>query len=334
MAEGLEALSGAPVLVTGATGFLGTHLCRALVAAGAEVHALRRRPEAGTRLPCAGLVWHTGDLSDLPLLRRVAREVGPRAVFHLAAYGTTFEQDDAALAYATNVEGSWNLWRALSGVPCRIVYAGSCGEYGQAKAPVREDHVCRPEWFYPATKHAATVLLSTLGMEEARRDGSAGRREVVTLRPFGPYGPADDTGRIVPHAVRTLLSGDEVKVTLGEQLRDFAFVDDHVAAFLLAATRPLPRPGAVFNVGSGRVDTLRSILEAVARAVGGDAPARLRFGAVPYRASEVWEMCGDVTAARRDLGFEARVPLEEGLARTVAWHREERALAAQRMEGG
>jgi len=308
------ALAGRPVLVTGASGFLGTHLSLALVAAGARVHALRRTPDADTRLPCPGLIWHTADVTDESALARAVREAAPEVVFHLAAYGTTYDQKDETAAFRVNVEGSLALWRALADRACRLVVAGSCGEYGQARGQVSETLACRPTWFYPATKNAAVTLLSTLGRQHGR--------EVVTLRPFGPYGPADRTERVVPHVVTELLAGREVAVTLGEQLRDYAHVDDHVAAFLLAATRPLAESGAIYNVGSGLVVRLRDLLETIAHAVGGDAPQRLRLGAVPYRPGEVWEMCCDITAARRDLGYAPRVSLAEGIARTVAWYRE------------
>lgn len=317
MGEGLYA--GRRVLVTGATGFIGSHLLRALVADGAEVHAIRRTPEARPRFPVEPVEWHRADLGDAASLTSAVRAARPDVVFNLAAYGTTFDQKDEATALRVNVEGAWNLWRALDGTSARLVHAGSCGEYGQAKGQVTEEHVCRPTWFYPATKNASVVLLSTLGMQHGR--------ETVSLRPFGPYGEGDDANRVIPHVIRTLLRGEEVRVTPGEQLRDYAHVDDHVQAFVLAGARPLPRQAAIYNTGSGEVITLRALLEAVADAVGPDARAQLRFGAVPYRDSEVWEMCCDVSAARRDLGWAPRVPLADGLARTVAWFREREAAS-------
>lgn len=313
-------LAGRPVLVTGGTGFLGSHLLRALLDAGAEVHALRRSARSTPRLQADGVRWHEGDLTGEGTLRAAVRAARPDVVFNLAAYGTTYDQRDLERAYRVNVEGSWNLWRALGDHACRLVHAGSCGEYGQAKGQVREDHVCAPTWFYPATKNASVTLLATLGRQTGR--------EVVVLRPFGPYGPGDDTSRVVPQVMLALLRGEEVRVTAGEQLRDYAYVSDHVDAFLLAATRPLARPAPIYNVGSGRVITLRALVEGIAQAVGEDARERVRFGAVPYRDTEVWEMCCDIGAARRELGYEPRVPLEEGLARTVAWARERLAAAA------
>jgi UDP-glucose 4-epimerase len=302
-----------PVLVTGATGFLGTHLCRALAAAGARVHALRRHPGGDTRLPVPGIHWHPGEMTDPASNRRAAGAPRPEVVFHLAAYGTAYGQQDEEAAFRVNVEGSLHLFRALEGISARLVAVGSSAEYGRAQGLLREDRACHPTWFYPATKNAAVVLLSTLGRQHGR--------EVVTLRPFGPYGPADNPDRVIPHTLAALLAGREVPLTAGEQVRDFTHVDDCVAAFLAAATRQLPGNGGIYNVGSGRGVRIRDLALALAHAVGPDAAERLRFGAQPYRESEPWEVVGDIAAARADLGYEPRVPLAEGIARTLEEYR-------------
>lgn len=304
-------LDGARVLVTGARGFLGGALSQALERAGAEVHALSRTPSPRTG---PRITWHLGDLTDPPSLERAVAATRPAVVFHLAAYGTTYAERDRERAVAVNVQGSLALWQSLEGHDCRLVVAGSCGEYGDLRGLAREDQACAPTWFYPATKHAMVTLLTTLGRETGR--------EVVVLRPFGPYGPGDRSNRVVPAVASRLLAGREVATTAGEQLRDFLFVDDHVRAFLLAATRPLPATGRIYNVGSGEPVALRRVIEAVATAVGGDAPARVRLGALPYRDTEVWEMCAAITAIRQDLGFAPTIDLAAGLATTVEWHRE------------
>lgn len=302
------------VLVTGATGFLGTHLVGALLAEGAIVHAIRRDPASTTRLPVDGIRWHPADIMDAASLSRAVAAARPAIVFHLAAYGTTFDQRDPAFAIRANVEGSWNLWKALGDDPnTRLVHTGSCGEYGQAKGQVTESVLCEPTWLNPATKNASVMILSTLGRETGR--------EVVTLRPFGPYGSADDPRRVIPHTILALLRGETVPVTAGEQLRDYAHVDDQVQAFIAAGVVRLPRTGAIYNVGSGQVFTLREVLTVIGNAIGGDALSRIAFGALPYRDSEVWEMCCDISAARRDLEYAPRISLEEGIARTVEWYR-------------
>jgi len=294
---------GRRVIVTGATGFLGRHLRLALTDAGADV-----RP-------------FVADLRDQSAVRAAVAAAQPQLVFHLAAYGTTPIQRDEARMQAVNVGGIEHLWDALDGFEARIVQTGTCGEYGPASGPLAESHPCAPASAYARTVHEAVML----SRERARRSG----RPLVILRPFGPYGPSDRAERLVPFVIDRLLSGARVPVTAGEQRRDYSYVGDHVRALLLAATQPLAETARVYNVGSGRPLTVRALVEAIAGGVGGAALSQVAFGAVPYRPGDLSDMFADIEAARRDLGYEPRVALDEGLARTVAWHQAARAGVAQ-----
>jgi nucleoside-diphosphate-sugar epimerase len=115
-------------------------------------------------------------------------------------------------------------------------------------------------------------------------------------------------------------------VSGGTQLRDYSYIDDHVAALMLAGSRPLPAQVAVYNVGSGRPIAVRALIAAIADEVGGDAAARIDFGARPLHDAEPPEMHADITAISRDLGFAPRVDLRDGLRQTIA------AYAARRSE--
>jgi nucleoside-diphosphate-sugar epimerase len=128
--------------------------------------------------------------------------------------------------------------------------------------------------------------------------------------------------------IERLLDGAAVDVTAGEQVRDYCHVDDHVRAFLRAGVAPLAAPVRVFNVGRGEPLRIRDLLLLLAQAVGGDAAARLRFGALPCRPDETPEMWCSTEAARAELGFRVQVALDDGLRRTVAWHRERREVGS------
>jgi nucleoside-diphosphate-sugar epimerase len=219
-----------------------------------------------------------------------------------------------------NVGGVEHLWAALDPWPCRIVQTGSCGEYGPSTGALTEDHVCRPTSPYTRTIHDAVEF----SIDRARKSG----RELVILRPFGPYGPGDRPERLIPFVISGLLSKQRVAVTAGEQRRDYSFIDDHVRALQLAASTPLRDTARVYNIGAGAAITVRAVVERIAAAVDGGALARLDFGSVPYRPGDPADMVADISAARRDLGYEPAVALDDGLARTVAWHRTSRAGAA------
>lgn len=172
------------------------------------MHAIRRTETGSTRLPCTGIHWHTADMLDVSSLRRAIERAQPAVVFHLAAYGAIAHQRGHETAYRVNVEGAWNLWNALDTIRCRLLVAGTCGEYGHADEVSRESAACEPTWFYPATKNAAGTLLKTLGRETGR--------EIVVLRLYGPFGEADDTSRVLPALIDRLLRGDSLDVTGGE----------------------------------------------------------------------------------------------------------------------
>src|SRR5262249_24357299 len=146
-------------------------------------------------------------------------------------------------------------------------------------------------------------------------------RELVVLRPFGPYGPGDRPERLIPYVIGQLVAGERAAVTRGNQLRDYSHVDDHVRAMMLAAIRPLHTPTAIYNVGSGRPIRVKELVEAIARAVGGDALDRVDFGARQVNAQEPLEMYADIAAITRDLGYAPRVDLAEGLRRTIDGYR-------------
>jgi nucleoside-diphosphate-sugar epimerase len=329
-----SSLAGRRVLVTGATGFVGRHLVRALAAAGAEVHALRRASSAGAAFSGsrpvatgpAPVVWHEADLLDRKALARALATAAPAIVFHLAAYGARPEERGRDAICLVNVQGSVNLWEALPESVTRVVAAGTSREYARATGPVDEEYRCHPWRAYPASKHAAGVLLAALAEEDGR--------SLVILRLFGPYGPGDDSQRVIPFTILRLLASESVPLTSGGQLYDFAFVDDHVAGFLLAATVPLPRLVSIYNIGSGEPRALREVLEAVAATIGGSALARLRFGAHPERPGDNLAICADIGAARRDLGYAPTTPLADGLARTVEWWRARSAPVGADQRGG
>lgn len=308
-------LAGRRILVTGATGFLGTHLTRALVHADAAVHTFVRQARGSD----GRIHQHIGDLTDAPSIRAAVRSAKPDVVFHLAAYGTTPVQADTAQMRAVNVGGVQHLWAAAERWPCRIVQTGSSGEYAGKSGALTEADSCQPASPYAATLHEAVMF----SRDHALRTG----RELVVLRPFGPYGPDDRPARLVPYVIDALLNDRRVWVTAGEQRRDYSYVDDHVTALLAAATVPLVETARVYNIGSGSPIRVRTLVEAIVAAVGEPLIDRVDFGAVPYRSDDLTDRYADVTAARRDLGYAPTVSLAEGLRRTVTAFRASRAEA-------
>ena len=307
----MNSLAGRRVLVTGAAGFLGSHLVPRLIEDGAEVCVLDQ-PNARR--------WGLLERADLAAMLRVDVRtlVDPvhdpalgdiDAIFHLAAVGVTGDVTDLHQLVTGNVDGTLAVLLAAQRLGSRLVYCGSCFEYGSGDR-WSEDAVPAPTTEYGAAKAAGWLLANAF----ARRTGL----EVVSVRPFTMYGPMEPPGRLVPSVVRHALAGRPIDLTPGDQRRDFVFVDDAVDAFVAAATTDAA-VGGTFNVCSGTAVTVRDVVRRVLDCTGSRSEAR--FGALSYRPTELAVLSGDPTRAAEVLHWRARVSLEDGLARTTAWFR-------------
>lgn len=300
------------MLVTGAAGFLGSHLVPRLIDAGADVCALdqlraQRWPElerAGVGSALRDDVRSLAEPVHDPTLARVD------TIVHLAAVGVAPGASDVRDVVNGNVDGTLAVLLAAHRLGARVVYCGSCFEYGSG-AQWSEDALPAPTSEYGAAKAAGWLLAHAF----ARRTGL----EVISLRPFTMYGPGEPPSRLVPSVVRRALAGRPIDLTPGDQARDFVYVEDAADAFVAAATCR-EAVGGTFNVCTGAPVTVRDLVHAVLNATGSTSEAR--FGALPYRPTELTILSGDPSQAARVLGWRARVSLEEGLRRTIAWFRD------------
>ena len=300
------------VLLTGATGFLGCHLARRLLASGARVYALLRKGTGRHRIadiiPMIEVV--EGDLLDAESVGKAVERVAPSIVYHLAAFGVDRPLEDPGRAAAVNVVGTVHLLEALRRQPPqRFVYTGTCYEFSDCEGPVGPE--MRPN---PANLYAATKLAGGLMCDTYRRMYGM---PAVVVRPFQCYGPWQGPRPLIPSIILRLSKGERVPLTSGRQIRDFVYVDDVIEGLLLAGTRT-EAVGEAFHFGSGRGASVREVAELVQALMG--LQDRLDFGALPHRAGEVWDLRADNTRATALLGWEPRTSLEDGLRRTIEWY--------------
>lgn len=306
------------MLVTGGTGFIGSHLVHALVERGLEVHVLHRATSAFARL--AGVaervsLWPV-EFGDGPALARLCAELRPRTVFHLAGdTGMRFldpELSQLRASAAEYVRAGLELVLALraAGTVRVLVRAGGIEEYGRGPAPFSEAQREAPVSPYSAGQVALTHYLQML---QPSLDF-----DVLSVRPALIYGPAQSDGFLVPALIRACLAGRDFAMTSGQQARDLVFVDDLVDALLLAATTP-GLAGQVLNLGSGRAHVVLDVARTIVRLC--QASIALQVGSAPARASEIERQLLDSTRAAERLGWRAETALEDGLAATIAWYR-------------
>ncbi|MFC5142111.1 NAD-dependent epimerase/dehydratase family protein [Actinomycetospora rhizophila] len=302
----LSRLRGRPVLVTGATGFVGRHLCRRLLDLGAEVHALSR--STGSHLVTTpGLTWHRGDMVEAGGFSEVVQQVRPAAIFHLASLVRGHRESALALPMLdANTRAAVAVMTAAHGVPgCRVVLAGSIEEPRGDQAPVSP---------YAAAKGAATGY--------ARLFHTQWDLPVTVLRVAMVYGPDQpDERKLVPYVCSCLLDGTTPALSSGTRPVDWVYVEDVCDAFVRAATGP-DAAGRVLDIGSGRTATIAEVVRALADIAGYTGP--LGFGEAGDRRHDVAHVA-DPAPASYYLGWRATTPLRAGLTRTLAWHRDRRS---------
>ena len=315
-------LEGKKILVTGAGGFIGSHLAESLVRLGAEVHCFVRYNsrnswgfidtfEEETR---EKINITTGDLKDADAVRYVMK--GIDIVFHLGAliaipYSYVHPRDFVQ----TNVLGTLNLLTSAreEGVE-RFVHTSTSEVYGSAlTVPITEEHPLQGQSPYSATKIGADKLAESFYF--------AYDLPVTILRPFNTYGPRQSARAIIPSSIIQALSSKEIRFGAGKPTRDFTYVSDTVEGFIRAA-QAKEAVGETINIGNGKEISIQNLLEKIRDVVGQEVklthePSRLR----PEK-SEVMRLCADITKAKELLGWKPSVALDEGLSRTVDWIRQ------------
>ena len=313
---------GKRVLVTGAGGFIGSHLVERLVELGARVRALARynsRNDWGLLelLPASitnEIEVVLGDLTDPHSTTRLVQ--GQEIIFHLAALiAIPYSYIAPAHYVATNCGGALNLLEAARhhGVE-RFIHTSTSETYGTAQyTPIDESHPLRGQSPYAASKIGADKLAESYHLSFAV--------PVVTLRPFNTFGPRQSARAIIPTIISQGLSGNVVRLGLLTPIRDLNFVSDTVEGFIKGVECP-QAIGELFNLGSGRAITIGELAQKIVNLLGGGKEIIAAEERVRPDASEVLELLCNYGKAQKVLGWEPRVSLEEGLSRTVAYIRD------------
>jgi nucleoside-diphosphate-sugar epimerase len=304
------------MVVTGAAGFIGSHICEALVARGDDVLGIDCFTDyydvAQKRANLSALLNHPKfrlveeSLTRMDLKRTLS---GAGVVFHLAAqpgvrmsWGTDFET-----YIEQNVRATQMLCEAMKGSGARLVYSSSSSVYGQtAQLPMREDHPTQPNSPYGVTKLAGENLCLLYAANHGL--------PVAALRYFTVYGPRQRPDMAFHRFIRAMLQGEPIEVYgSGTQTRDFTFVTDAVAANLAAAD--YTGNETVFNIGGGSRVTLNTVIDLMGRVTHRTPDARFS----DTQKGDVMHTMADISLAARELGYAPKIGIEEGIAREAEW---------------
>jgi len=311
---------GKRVLVNGAGGFIGSHLAEKLVQCGANTRAFVHYNASSSW----GWLDHSdykkeleviaGDICDRDSTKKAIE--GIEIVFHLAALIAIPYSYDAPLSYVrTNIEGTLNtLQNARELGVERVVQTSTSEVYGTARyVPIDEAHPLQGQSPYAASKIGADKLVEAFHLSY--------QLPVVTVRPFNTFGPRQSARAVIPSIISQCLIGDTIRLGSLHPTRDMNFVENTVEGFLLAASSP-NAIGKTINLGSGREISIGDLADRIIQLIGRPAKVQSESQRLRPETSEVERLLADNSLAKKLLGWEPSVSLEEGLAKTVTWMQE------------
>ena len=308
----MSRLSGKQVLVSGASGFIGSHLIRLLIEEGAEISVIVRYGsiEHNVRL---SYCWEKmriieADIRNIESLSPLRAEKFD-FIFHLAAYnhvGNSFLHVGEAIE--TNCTGTTNLLETVQDYG-KFIYISTSEVYGQQEPiPFVEDMYPHPNSPYAVGKYAGELY----SLMKQRQSNSP----IVVIRPFNAFGPYQSTRAVIPELIDKCLRGVPILTTEGKQTREFNFVTDLSEGMLLAALSDNV-VGEIINLGTGKDIAIRDVATLIHKKT--NSKSELRIGALSSRPNEIWKMSSDATKAKEILGWEPKVTFEEGLDATIEW---------------
>lgn len=312
-------LQGRKVLVTGGAGFLGSHLVDRLIELGSTVTVIDdlsfgKRENVNKRADFVEL-----DIKNYGALKNVVSRVSPKVVYHLAANATTKESamgwSDPVSDYQINAIGTLNVLMAMAdaGLKSHVIYASSAAVYGEPEyTPIDENHPTNPKSPYGVSKLAGEKYMLIYHKE-------CGIPATV-LRIFNVYGPRQP--RYVMFDLLKKLKRDPSKLKVigtGEQVRNYCYVSDAIDAFVLAAEKNAV--GEIFNLAGKEVVNIRELVEKILGMLGLSGRTRVSYTSESWR-GDILRLVANTLKIRERLGFEPRVPLDEGLSRLRGWFEE------------
>ena len=310
-------LNNAPVLITGANGFIGSHLTKKLVLLGAKVNifiepgtSLMRIEEARSMIKI-----YSVDIRDFEKVKASVKKIKPVKIYHLAGCSDvtrSFDLIDKMID--VNLRGTMNILKAVKETNVRFdsfINTGTCEEYGDNTAPFRETQRPNPVSPYSASKVAATYFCQMLHKTQ--------KMPITTLRPFLTYGPGQISNMLISSLIRKCLLNEDFKMTKGDQTRDFNYVLDIVDGYVKASTTKAAI-GEIINLGSGHEYKIKDVVDLIVRLT--KTKIKPQKGTLPYRAGEAMHFYSSSEKARKILKWQPKMSLYKGLKETIKWYRE------------
>ncbi len=306
----MKNLKNSKVLVTGANGFIGSHLTEKLVNLEADVSVIIRKNINKGNIECVKdkIKIFESDLRDFDKIKNIVKKIQPEYIFHLAANVTVNRDLNELENSLDNIRITLNLLKSLDNYEL-FINTGTVEEYGNGKTPFREDQLPIPVSPYSASKISITnyckMLYQTHGLP------------ITTVRLFLTYGPKQKGNMLIPNLITSALLKKDFKMTKGEQTREFNYIDDIVEGYIKVASSKKV-VGEIINIGNGEEYQISEVVDKILNIMG--SPIKIDKS-LPYRQGEAMHIFCD-NSKLSGLGWSPKIDLDEGIRRTINWYKE------------
>jgi len=314
----MSSLKKKTILITGATGFVGSNLLRRLFKSRADLHIIVRESSSLWRIGdiANDLKRYTPDLSDSDSLKKVIHEINPDIIYHLATFGGNPRQDNFRQIIESNFFGTVNLINACKETGFDLfVNTGSSSEYGIKTVPMKETDLPEPRNNYGISKIASTLYCQSVALNE--------NLPVVTLRLFSPYGDFEDGERLIPSVILSCIRGKNPEISSPDFVRDFIYIED-VMDLYEQLSRADTIPGNIYNAGSGEQHSVGEVVNTIIKITGDQVRPVVRLPQRWPNEPNVWQ--ADMAKTFKVLNWTPKYDLDGGLRKSIEWFEDHQQL--------